>query len=934
MDTVSTTTLLAPVFEALQASKVKQASGTATVPTMDETATLHPQDLAPTPSLPSLRDADVFSMDDAFDEVDNDHSSLTEPQDQDFLVIAQSLVKQGQWEKAERYYQIILLSFPDSPAIRVEAAQVYQHQGKTAEALSVLAPWHQQAPDSVEALQAMGQALCADKQFDKCERLLLDALTRGISSVKLYYWLGESLRQQGKLRAAQTTYLLALRLSPQDMMLRLALITLVSESDTSQERTAKIYYQAMDACLKGDVDESVKFIQEALMLSSVSGQPSTDGKNTPVLDESLEQIISAVKLSGDAGPELSEFLNQSNAMSPEKIIIRAKIKIEEGAQEVAYSMLNQGMVDFPDSALLVSTYAHLLEQKSLQDVIDFLEPKLKIFNMDFTVWAIYGRALLLLENYHKALDALRKAYQINANDFDNNNNLVMVCRRTDNLSFALEIVQKNIALRGETPDNLLLLGTLHADMGSLGEAGTYFSMVIKKDPQDLRGLMAQALLYKKNRMSRDAILVLRAHIANPIALANVDFLYLYTALLREDEQYTDARQYLQKLLDLSPKHQAGRRLMAEILVIQGHYPEAAQHFRELLKTQRHDVKCLADLAEVYELCGELSDAQDLYKEALEKKPNYPKAKQNLGFCRLRQEDFAQGLEAYEVMSATSSSGFAEVGEIPFWRGESIKGKSLLLYQNCSTSETILFARYFPYLQKMGARLHLLVQSDLVQLLIPNSDICSDQPQVADFTLPISSLPKIFSINLSRIPSPQQYLASDFSLMDRWDRLLGTKKTKPLVGIAWQSELPLEKRKPYDKVSSMDLTLFGELVGKKKYDFISFQRGFDGQRQENACSYPIRSSSGLVTNWADIAAGILKMDMVITNDQPVAHIAGALGIKTLVLLPYVAPWYWFSNREDSPWYSSVKIIRQSVVRDWFSTIRKVEEALTHLPSVNK
>lgn len=860
------------------------------------------------------------------EEFSNDLAGHSSGNSNDLHSLAAGFAKNHQWEKALQYYRILLTAMPEAIDLKIELANVYGQQGNFTEAFALLDSALSANPQSIELIQAYGQMLCADQQFEKAEKLLIDALSQGLSSVKIYYWLGEALRFQGKLRAAQTTYLMALRLSPQDLMLRLAIVTLLSESDPSKQSTANLYQAAMDQCLQGNVNQAIEHIKEALLLSSVNMQNAEEGTAINA-DESLEKLIEALKFSGDAGPELSEFFNSAH-QNPEKVIIRAKIKLEEGNLALAYKILEEGLTDYPDNDRLVIFKAEILERTSAQSAIDYLESALPKFAQSFAINAYLGRLLMTMEKYPQALEYLHKAYQIDPKDLDNSNHLVMVCRRTNNLSFALQVVLQSIAWQGKTPDNLMLLGTIHAEMGNLAEAGTYFGMVVDKDPNDLRGIMARAVMYYKKGMIRDAILVMRVYTESRPALQTPDFIHLYTTLLFEDGQYTDAGSYLQALIPQFPDHLPSRRLFAEILVKQGKYAAASQQYRGIANALRSDIKFLMDWAEVLEICGDLSEAQKLYAEILEKKPNYPKAKQRFGFGNLRQGDFTRGLEAYEVMSTTRPPHQPEISNIPFWRGEPIRQKTLLLYQNFSVSEMVLFARYFPYLQKMGARVHLVVHSHLVELFMGSVDLCSEFAMEADYTLPMSSLPKLFNINIQRIPLTDQYLAAQYSLNEKWEKFLGNRK-KPRIGIAWQSVLPLAHQNPYEKISQYDLSMFSELIQSRQYDFTSLQMGDEENRLEGAQLFAIRNSSYLAKNWADIAAGIALMDLVITNDQPVAHIAGALGKPTIVLLPVASPWYWFAQREDSPWYTSVRLIRQTVLGDWYGAIQQCQRLIPQL-----
>lgn len=847
-------------------------------------------------------------------------------EDLDFsLENARALAKEGKVEEAKKIYNSLQLALHD-PETYYEVANFYHSIGENTQAKEFYEKSLALAPDDKTYLDGYARMLCAISQFSECEKYLIARISLGHSTVTTYFWLGESLRLQGKVRAAQTAYLIALKMSPEDVMLRLALVTLASETDSTHEYNAKHYQDAMEACINGDIDGAVRLLKEAVMLTSIN--PSA---YDPASEEGLDVLLSSITKGSDKQPYLNEFVSVSEReLTPHKIILLAKIKLVENKIDDALEQLNIGIAKFPEDDELPDFYTTVVEKRSMNEALEYIEDKVNSYSSSFKLLAHCGKLQVDTGNYKDALISLSRAYQLNPDNEGNNKYLIEACRMTNNLSMAIEVVRKSINAKGESEDSYLLIGNLMSQMNNVIEASTYFDMAQKTNPNSPKGLMAQAKMFIENNMMRDAIIVLRAGMSK--FKEDLDFLILYAEVLAVDGQLIDAANVLRKVLAFSAKNQKAKKALADILLQQGSYPEAARFYRDLLQDDKNNSELMVTLAEVYELSGNDSDAKELYKLAIDKNSKFLKAKEKLAFCRLRQENFSQGIESYEIISATVHSKHKWKTPVPMWKGEPIEGKTLVLYQNVSDAETILFARYFKYLQKMGANLELLVETSLVRLMSPFANAATDYPRPADYSLPISAIPKIFNINIERIPNSKPYIKPDQLLMAPWNSLFANSRNKR-VGLVWRSEKNKADINHYDRVSSIDLAFFSDLVNNNRnIDFISFQTGEAGINESRSFNLPMRQGGEISSDWADIACGISKVDLVITTDRTVAHIAGAMGVEGLVMLSLIPSWYWFTNRDVSPWYPSLKLYRQLIMGDWHPLISDINLQLQKLLAV--
>ena len=855
-------------------------------------------------------------------EILDDSFELNSENPESLLQKALQLSESGDIAQAKILAKILLLSIPTAE-IYFQIGKLYHSISEEKEAIKCFENAVSQEPEETNYLDEYARFLCSISQYGKCENLLFSRISKGKSNVTVYYWLGETFRLQGKIKAAQISYLMALSLSPEDLMLRLAIITLASEIDSSKEFTSQFYQNAMEACINSNVEEAIANIQNAIMMTSVKSstenQPSEDG---------LDVLLAAIKKAGDINTAMKEFISLSDkAITPQKIILLAKIKFVEKENDQALQIIKDGMQKFPEDEELPYYYAQNLEKRSINEALEFLESKIDDFPTSFQIRSYCGKLQLENGKNDLALKNLSRAFQINPDNSENNNLLIEACQKTNNLTQAIEIVRNNVLKQGESEESFLLLGNLLAQMHNTAEASTYFEMAQKKNPKSAKGVLAQARMFLNNEMLRDANIVLRQ--ALPQHQNNPEFLIEYADVLQIDGQLIDASNIYRKILASDNNNVLAKNRLADILVFQGEYFESARYYRDLINLDSNNSNLMLALAEVYELSGNAKEAQELYKKAAEKNTNGLKAKEKLAICHLRQENFSQGIVAYEIISSTNLNNQKFTTPVPIWQGEPIEDKVLVVYQNLSDAETIMFVRYLPYIKKMGVKLELLVNSSLVRLLHPFADVVVDHPRYADFSLPLSAIPKIFNINLERIPNSRPYLTPDQLLMEKWHKLFANSK-KNRVGIVWRSEKPKTEITNYDRISSIELSSLNNLIRKNtNYDFVSFQTGEVGINEEQSMSLPMRAGGQLSDDWADLACGISFVDLIITTDQTVAHIAGALGVKGIVLLPAMASWYWFTDRDQSPWYPSLQVARQTVMGDWNPLMTIVKNQLSQL-----
>ncbi len=332
---------------------------------------------------------------------------------------------------------------------------------------------------------------------------------------------------------------------------------------------------------------------------------------------------------------------------------------------------------------------------------------------------------------------------------------------------------------------------------------------------------------------------------------------------------------------------------------------------------------------------ELDAALASYDQAIMWQPDYAEAYWNKSLVLLLNGDFAQGWRLYEwrwkrTTFTSPQRNFSQ----PLWLGkESLHGKTILLHSEQGLGDAIQFCRYVALIAKMGARLVLEVESSLIGLFQQLDGVSELVEKGAtlpafDFHCPLLSLPLACNTSIDSIPGNQQYLRADPKKITLWAARLGTKSRKR-VGIVWSGNV-LHKN---DANRSLKLA---ELMARLPQDveYVSLQNEVrDTDKEALAANPHVRHFGSELAEFTDTAALCELMDIVISVDTSVAHLSGALGKPTWILLPHVPDWRWLLDRVDSPWYASAKLYRQKTLGDWDSVLKNIKADLVNALEFN-
>jgi tetratricopeptide (TPR) repeat protein len=451
--------------------------------------------------------------------------------------------------------------------------------------------------------------------------------------------------------------------------------------------------------------------------------------------------------------------------------------------------------------------------------------------------------------------------------------------------------------------------------------------ILRNEPNDVNALhLAGLIAYQSGDAPRAVALIgaaLRIHPEMPQAYNTL------AAALLSLKDYAGALHNSERALVLRPAFTEAHNNRGVALSEMGRFADALEAFArarahnpDYILTHHNEGTALRQI-------HRHDAALENFARAIVLKPDYAESHWEAALTRLQMGDYTQGWRGYEWRWRTQSLGAAaRVFPQPLWLGETpIANKTVLIHGEQGLGDTIQFCRYAKDLADMGARVVLEVQRPLAALLRGlegTSDVIAQGDALPAFDLhcPLMSLPLAFGTTVETIPARDAYVRAPEDKVRAWRTKLG-EKTRPRIGLVWSGN-PDHRD---DRNRSIPLRDFAAML-PEGLDYISLQTEL---RADDAAALADLAHIKRVdiTDFGDTAALCALMDIVLTVDTSVAHLAGALGRPVWLLLSFTPDWRWLLEREDSPWYPSAKLYRQTLRGDWRSVFARVRGDLGRL-----
>jgi tetratricopeptide (TPR) repeat protein len=379
-----------------------------------------------------------------------------------------------------------------------------------------------------------------------------------------------------------------------------------------------------------------------------------------------------------------------------------------------------------------------------------------------------------------------------------------------------------------------------------------------------------------------------------------------------------------------PGYADGHNNMGILLQGLGRHEEAVASYRHALAIKPDHADAHNNLGLSLRDLNRHEEAVRCFELAQAIEPDHVDAHVNEALVRLALGDYATGWKKYvwRLHTVNFSKGKKRPGQ-PLWLGHwDISDKTILLHGEQGLGDTIQFARFVTPVAQLGGKVILAVQRPLTALMagLAGASVVRGQGEPVppfDAFCPLPSLPLAFKTTLATIPAGVPYLSAPADRLAKWRPIIDAFP-RPRVGLLWtRSGSPHDRR-------SMPLRLVLPLLDLPNIQFVALQKELPDSEAALIQSTGLPSFLGeRLSDLADTAAIIAMLDLVITIDTSIAHVAGALGKPMWVLLPFSADWRWLRDRSDSPWYPTARLFRQAAPGDWHSVVTQVANALREL-----
>ena len=498
--------------------------------------------------------------------------------------------------------------------------------------------------------------------------------------------------------------------------------------------------------------------------------------------------------------------------------------------------------------------------------------------------------------------------------------------RAGRLREADSLYRQVLAAKPDHADALHMLGWLAQQAGITQAAVPLIRQAISINPSDPEYHTHLGMALLSVGQLDDAIASFRKSL--DLKRSNPEVLFFLANALQARGMLDEAIETYRKSLAYAPGVAQAHANLGAALKQAGRSEEAVVECRRALMIQPSSPEAMNNLGGILQDQGQFAEAMQTFRNLLATQPNFAEARMSLGLALLLQGEFKEGWPAYEarrqIRRIARDFGFAQ----PYWDGSPLGGRTILLASEQGFGDTIQFARYAPLVAARGGQVVLQCKPELKRLLTGQCGIeqvfsPGDPVPAFDVWCLLMSLPHLMETTLETVPAQVPYLAPDPWLVRIWAERMKNETPGLKVGLVWAGG-PHNKN---DRVRSISLAALAPLANVPGVRFYSLQKG---PASEQARALPqgmqLTDWSPELHDFADTAALVANLDLVISVDTAVAHLAGAIGKPVWLLIPLSPDFRWLLNRADSPWYPTMRIFRQPARGDWSSVIGHVTNAL--------
>jgi Flp pilus assembly protein TadD len=492
------------------------------------------------------------------------------------------------------------------------------------------------------------------------------------------------------------------------------------------------------------------------------------------------------------------------------------------------------------------------------------------------------------------------------------------------LDLAAQVYGEIIAAYPDNPDAHNLLGVIEHQRGNHETAIQLIGRAVAIKPDFAQAHSNLGVALQEQGRLPEAVVSHRTALS--ITPDSAEANHNLAITLQKMEEREEAVASFRKALAIRPDYAEAQRGLGNTLRSGGRLEEAAIVFQELVASKKAEAEDHNILGIILKELCRTEEAIKCYRQALAMNPNSIEAEHNLGHALLLVGRYEEGWERYEkrFQSKGYTSPIRKFSE-PLWTGGPLNGQTIFLYTEQGFGDSIQFIRYTKIVsEKYGGKVIVECQPNLKSLfsVVPGIDIllaAGEEVPEFDVRAPLMSLPHIIGTTLQTIPAEIPYITS--KNLPKPIEIGSESRFK--VGFLWAGSTMNEK----GKIRTVEVSLFEGLVRTQETKFYSLQFG-DPSKELKATRFcnEVTDLGPYLEGFAETASVVQQLDLVITIDTYLAHLAGAMGKPAWVLLPYSPDWRWLLEHSDSPWYSSIRLFRQPGPGDWETVFSEVEKCL--------
>jgi tetratricopeptide (TPR) repeat protein len=568
-------------------------------------------------------------------------------------------------------------------------------------------------------------------------------------------------------------------------------------------------------------------------------------------------------------------------------------------------------------------------------------------------------------NAQAAAELIGRAVSLKPDDPDLLGNYATALRQAGRMNEAMEVFNRSVAIK-EDPTVLMGMGDSYRQKQKFEQAAGCYRRAADLRPNDVAPIYALGSLLLSVHAIEQALPALqqaaalapeRAEIRRDLGIALLQFqrfeesadecgkaleknpndvlaLSHRALALRRLGRSEEADQCFQRIIDLPVKGHAELFNRALALEHLDRFEEAVDVYQQSIKSNPSAVLVYINLGSLLQRMGQPTKAMEWFERAMKMAPQISLTHLDRAVVLLLQGNLAEGWKEYDWRwRCPERHPPMRPFPQPLWRDQDVAGKTVFLHSEQGLGDAVQFIRYAPMVQARGAKVIVEVQQELVALARTMQGIDQvigrDDPLPPfDLHAPLMDLPMIFGTVLRNVPAEIPYFHSDPQKVQAWAQRLEQDepngRCKLRVGLVWAGR----PSHPYDKSRSIKLAQYAPLAAlAARVSFFSLQKGSGvDQLKDPPAGLALRDYTSDLHDFTDTAALLENLDLLITVDTSVAHVAGALGRPVWVLVGIAPDWRWLERRDDSPWYPTLRLFRQQKRLDWTKPIEKIASEL--------